>query len=184
LIEAVLAESGAALRDVDLFAATVGPGGFTGVRIGLATLRGLALAAARPMLGITSFEALAYDTDAEERRGRLLLVAIESKRAELYVQMFGETLVPESEPLLLLPAQIAVRFTKGPLLVAGDASLRLMADLSGYHLALYAASRAACIDAAVVASIAAERAGAAGNEAPAPLYLREPDVTPPHRELP
>lgn len=54
-IDAVLAEAGLRPSDIALFGATVGPGSFTGVRIGLATLAGLALGTGRPMVGITRF---------------------------------------------------------------------------------------------------------------------------------
>src|SRR3954469_5612836 len=64
--EALMPMIRAAMRDaalefdaLDLIAATVGPGAFTGIRIGLAAARGLALAAGKPAVGVTSFEAVA-----------------------------------------------------------------------------------------------------------------------------
>lgn len=55
---AVLRQAGAALRDVDVFAAATGPGSFTGLRVGIATMQGLALASGRPLAGISAFDAL------------------------------------------------------------------------------------------------------------------------------
>ena len=182
MVQAAVADSGASLDEVDLFAATVGPGGFTGVRIGLATLRALALAARRPMLGVTSFEALAHGTSVEERAGRRLLVLIESRRSGLYAQTFTDALAPESEAVALPPNEIAARFAAGPLLLAGDGVERLMPTLAGRDGVPRVASNASFVDAAVVASLAAERAAAASSEPPAPLYLRGPDISMPNIE--
>ena len=59
MVEAVLAEAGAAYGDLDLLATTVGPGTFTGLRVGLAAARGLAVAGGLPVVGVTTLEALA-----------------------------------------------------------------------------------------------------------------------------
>lgn len=170
-------EAGIALAGIDLFAATTGPGGFTGLRIGLAALRGLALAAARPMLGITSFAALAHATTKEERAGRSLLAAIDSKRDELFVQAFDENLAAESEGTILAAEAIAERHGARPLLLAGDGAARVIAALRARGCDVREAANAAFIDAAVVAGIAAARASEASAEPPAPFYLRPPSVT-------
>jgi tRNA threonylcarbamoyladenosine biosynthesis protein TsaB len=59
LIEATLGQAGARFEDISAVATTVGPGSFTGVRIGLATARGLSLALGAPVVGVTTFEAVA-----------------------------------------------------------------------------------------------------------------------------
>src|SRR5258708_6330347 len=57
---AVLRDAGAAFRDVERFAVAVGPGSFTGLRVGIATMQGLALARALPVTPVSTFEALAW----------------------------------------------------------------------------------------------------------------------------
>ena len=89
MIEEVVREAGITYGQLTLVAATIGPGGFTGVRIGLATARALGLACACPVMGVTTFEAAVAAVDSRERDGRSLLALIESKRKELYVQVFG-----------------------------------------------------------------------------------------------
>ncbi len=70
-LDAALREAGISLRDCDFLACVVGPGSFTGIRIGIATVKGLSSAAEKPVLALTSFDCLAY---AEGSGKRLALV--------------------------------------------------------------------------------------------------------------
>lgn len=180
MAEAVMAEARAGYAALDGIGVTVGPGAFTGLRIGLAAARGLALAADIPAVGITTFEALAAAVAEAERAGRTLLVAVDSKRADIYVQLFDESLAPLSEPAALPVAHVAALLSDKPLLTAGDGVALLAPVLAGRPVA--AASAPPYPDAAWVAALAARRLSAGPPvEPPAPLYLRPPDaVRPPH----
>lgn len=88
-------------KECDFFAAVVGPGSFTGIRIGISTVKGLCYAAERPALAVTSFDCIAYD---EERQKRLALV--DAGRGELYAcayregedgSAYGPAIVPVAE---------------------------------------------------------------------------------------
>ena len=70
-IDAALKEADLSLKDCDFLACVVGPGSFTGIRIGIATVKGLAMAAEKPVLAVTSFDSLAY---AEGSGKKLALV--------------------------------------------------------------------------------------------------------------
>ena len=177
MVTEVAAEAGIALASVDLFAATIGPGAFTGLRIGLATLRGLALAAHRPMLGLTSLEAIAAATAAEARKDRRLLVLIESRRAELYAQSFAPDLTPLDAPRAASLEALVQGFAGTSLLLAGDAAARAERALSEAGCDLVIARDAEVPDAAIVATLAMRRAGEASLVPPAPLYLRPADTT-------
>ncbi|WP_420345966.1 tRNA (adenosine(37)-N6)-threonylcarbamoyltransferase complex dimerization subunit type 1 TsaB [Pelagibius sp.] len=80
MIAEAMADWGGGFAALDAVAVTTGPGGFTGVRIGLAAARGLALARRLPVLGLSSFEVAAAAAPAEERAGRLVASFIDSKR--------------------------------------------------------------------------------------------------------
>ncbi|MCU0984393.1 MAG: tRNA (adenosine(37)-N6)-threonylcarbamoyltransferase complex dimerization subunit type 1 TsaB [Acetobacteraceae bacterium] len=84
LAEAVLADAGTAARALDAVAATVGPGGFTGIRAALALARGLADGAAIPLLAVTTAEALA----APRIGAAPVAVIIDSRRGHRFVQLF------------------------------------------------------------------------------------------------
>src|SRR6185437_8239338 len=81
MIETVLREAALTPAALDLLAVTVGPGSFTGLRIGLAAARGLALARKLPAIGLPSFDAVKIDDPV----GQPLFIALERKRAELFL---------------------------------------------------------------------------------------------------
>jgi tRNA threonylcarbamoyladenosine biosynthesis protein TsaB len=179
MIQAVMVEADLDYAGLEAIAVTIGPGGFTGVRIGLATARGLALACGRPVLGISNFAAVAAAVTARERRGRSLAVLLDAKRADLYAQAFGADLAPLAEPASLPPAGLANHLPPGPLVLAGDAvaqGYRALAEARNGDLMVSAAPGHA--DAAQVAKLAANLS-LPGPDAPppGPLYLRPPDVT-------
>lgn len=186
MIAEVMAEWGGGFAGLDAVAVTTGPGGFTGVRIGLATARGLALARRLPLIGLTSFEVAAASTGPAERAGRLVLAALDSKRDALFFQLFGPDLVERSAPGECDPDGLAGALPEGPLVVTGDAAARAFAALraAGRRDVVLAAA-AGPADAAVLAARAALRDPAAAGQQPVrPVYLRPPDVTPPKAARP
>lgn len=92
MIETMLAHFGATIDDIDLFAASTGPGSFTGVRIGTATLKGLAFAKNIPCVGVSTLEAIAENAVAI---GGLICPVMNARRAQVYTALFrsdGRTL--------------------------------------------------------------------------------------------
>lgn len=178
LIEAVMAESGVAFPALDHIAVTVGPGAFTGLRVGLAAAQGVALASGKPIGGVTTLEAIARAVDAGVRQDAVLLVAIESKRRELLVQSFAADLSPLDAPAAVLPENLCAHVPPGALAVAGDAAIRAAEALAAGGRRASIMTGAVHPDAAHVAMVAAARLAAGGVLLPPrPLYLRAPDVT-------
>jgi tRNA threonylcarbamoyladenosine biosynthesis protein TsaB len=92
-VDALLRQSGAHPRDIDAIAVGTGPGSFTGVRIGLATARGLALALGVPVAGVSTLDALAAGAPGA-------LPVIDARRREVFVLQDG--------PRVLSPAELAL----------------------------------------------------------------------------
>lgn len=182
LAQAAVSEAGLRFTDLDRIAVTVGPGAFTGLRIALAAARGFARACGVPAVGVSTFAAVAHAVPPAERAGRHLLVAVDSRRQEPFLQRFDEALRPCGEPAMLDPAEVGGWLPAGPLLVAGDGAAALRAALVGRPDTAWSSAHGAA-DAAAVATLGARAADPDGNAwsaaPPRPLYLRAPDVTPP-----
>ena len=88
LVQAVLADAGMGFSDLDRIAVTVGPGAFTGVRIALAAARGFSLAWNAAVVGVTTFDAVVHGLAAGETEGRMVLAAVDSRRAEPFLQLY------------------------------------------------------------------------------------------------
>ncbi|PWC32291.1 tRNA (adenosine(37)-N6)-threonylcarbamoyltransferase complex dimerization subunit type 1 TsaB [Azospirillum sp. TSO35-2] len=184
LAQEVLAEAGVGFADLDRVAVTVGPGAFTGLRIALAAARGIAVAHDLPVVGVTSFDAIAHGIPSAERAGRAVLVAVDSRRVEPFLQLFDGDLTPLGDPAMpdpaAIPAWLDALCPSGPLLLAGDAAAALRPLLAGRPDLIMAAGDG-LPDAAVVAALGASRPTGLPVE---PFYLRPPDVTLPKAAIP
>ena len=185
MIERVMAAAGLVPAQLDAVAAAVGPGGFTGIRVGLAAAHAITLAVGARLLGVTSFAAVAARVATADRGdGKTLLVALDSRRDELYVQLFEAAgAAPLAKAAAVLPnrlaAYIAGHIADAALLIAGDATAAAATALCGRPGVTVAADTAPD---AIGVSIAARRQWLQGEASVArPLYLRPPDVTLPPR---
>ena len=181
MVESVMTDAGASFDSLSAVAVTMGPGAFTGVRIGLAAAKGLALALDIPLLGVTCFEAVAVSVSEHERQGRKLAVALESKRDDLYLQVFAKDVVPETAACAIASERLFEALPPAPIILAGDAKARALKALGeGSDARVFDGDDA--VDASRVASLVAAR-GVDGFPAAKPLYLRSPDVSLPKRPL-
>ena len=92
MVESALKTLGLRADDIDLFACSAGPGSFTGVRIGAATIKGLAFAKGKPCVGVSTLEALAYNLVGYEG---LICPVMNARRSQVYTALFrsnGEVL--------------------------------------------------------------------------------------------
>lgn len=172
MVAEVMAEAGLSFGELDLLAVTVGPGAFTGIRIGLSAARALALAAGKKLAGIATPEAVAAAVPEAERQGRAVVVVLDSRREELWVQVFSPSLEAQGPVRALTPLEVAA-LDLGAVVLAGDAC-DLVAPLMKDAVL---ASSPGAPDAALVAALAARHWPAGTALPPEPLYLRDADVT-------
>ncbi|HEX5108058.1 MAG TPA: tRNA (adenosine(37)-N6)-threonylcarbamoyltransferase complex dimerization subunit type 1 TsaB [Vicinamibacterales bacterium] len=169
------------LADIDLFAVATGPGSFTGLRVGIAAMQGLAFATAKPLIGVSSLDALAAIAESNYRgAGAMPDVAtwIDAWRGEIYAALYsgGRQLeAPTVEP----PAAVLGRLRGRPPLLIGD-GVPLYADLIRRILpAATIAEPPAPLLAGTVARLAMASARAGQHPAPdaiRPLYVRRSDA--------
>lgn len=173
----------ACARSLDAVAVTVGPGSFTGIRIGLAAALGIALAAAIKVVGLTTLEAVAHAADAAT--DECLLVALESKRAELFVQCFDSARSAITEPASVHPAALLQYLPDGSVCAAGDGRMRAVEACRQAGRVIRALNGPDQPHAATVARLAAVRMEQGQPLLPpVPFYLRAPDVRPPQSRSP
>ncbi len=164
MAQAVMADAGLAFDRLERVGATVGPGSFTGLRVGVAFAKGLASALSRPAVGIGTLEALAAGASG------LVAAAIDARRDQIYLQIFEDG-APLMAPDVLSLGTAAARLVE----LAMGRPLTLIG--SGAPLLAEAAPGAAILtpegcDARVVVRLAAARPATPIR----PLYLRAPDA--------
>ncbi|HXP03000.1 MAG TPA: tRNA (adenosine(37)-N6)-threonylcarbamoyltransferase complex dimerization subunit type 1 TsaB, partial [Stellaceae bacterium] len=176
MIGRVMTVAGLAATEIDFVAVSTGPGGFTGIRAGLAGAQGLALATGAQLVGVNSFAAVAALVPKADAP---LLVALDSRRADPYVQLFSPNGEAEGEP-----AAVPLERLRDFVGLAIDASLRVAGDAA--EAAAMALSGSVSIiemlpetapDARGVLVAAFHRLPAAVESSARPLYLRAPDVS-------
>lgn len=107
MVAQVEREAGLQIADVDRLAVTIGPGTFTGVRVGLSVAKAMALALDKPLVGISTLQAIASVGLAENTNVDAVAVAIDARRSQLYFQLFEQSLTPVFEPQAISPLEAA-----------------------------------------------------------------------------
>ena len=160
--------------DLDRIAVTVGPGSFTGLRVGISAARGIALAAGRPAIGLSTLSALAAPHVAA-RSGDTIIAAIDARNEQVYFQVFapnGTTIVtPRLDRVRAAVRSVPV----GPTVITGSGATLVAAHWpSGSPVPRVEEHAAPDIGWIVRLGAAAQDEGAP----PKPLYLRRPDARP------
>lgn len=172
-IEQTMADAETSYNDLDRIAVAVGPGSFTGVRVGLATARGIGVATGLPVIGVLTTEIIAAETaDISDSR---IAVAIDARRAEVYLHCFDSQGNAQTEPECLLPETAAKAISDGIWILAGDGAERVISHCG----ASVTQGELSTANAAVLARIAATQP--IPDSPPSPAYVRPPDaIVPKH----
>jgi tRNA threonylcarbamoyladenosine biosynthesis protein TsaB len=173
-VEALLGYLSLAPGDVEAYAVTTGPGSFTGMRVGLSTVQGLALAGSRPCLGVSALDALAVSIAGS---APVLVPLMDAFRDEVFTGRYDAAARPLG-PARATPLGSALEGLGGPVAFVGDAVERYRTEVAAvYPDALF--PNAEPFLAAIVGRIAAPRL-ARGEGVPPdalrPLYLRDADI--------
>jgi tRNA threonylcarbamoyladenosine biosynthesis protein TsaB len=183
----VMERAGADWADLDAIAVGVGPGTFTGLRIGIATARALATAADLPLRRVSSLAALAAGIHASDALaaqpaaagGLLRLPLIDARRGEVFAALFedGRELWP---PFAASPEDLLARLREAGStpLAAGDGSLRFRGMLEEAGIPVAPLDSTAHVVSALHVCQLGEDARDEPPEAVLPEYLREPDAKP------
>ena len=172
MVEAVLREAGIAATALDAVAAVVGPGGFTGIRAALALAEGLALGISRPLVGVTTGEALAA---ALPLGPRAIWTAIDNRRGRVMLERF-----PPGSRLAAAPPEVMAEEDlpdpDGPVAIAGDAAPAVAARIAARGFDVLLSEERLPMAGAAARIAALRRAGALPPRPARPLYVEPPAV--------
>jgi tRNA threonylcarbamoyladenosine biosynthesis protein TsaB len=170
-----VADAGGGFGALDRIGVTVGPGSFTGLRVGLAFAQGLGAALARPVVGVSTLDALVASVEA----GGLVAAVIDARRGQVYARLFRDGVALDAGEAL--PLDVAVErileADVAPTLVGSGAVLLSETFPDRFGEAVSEPLAAPTPEALARLTAAADPATAL----PLPLYLRAPDATPPSR---
>lgn len=175
MVEQVLSDARMGIADMERIAVTVGPGSFTGLRVGLSAARAFALACGRPAVGVTTLAALAAPYLALDD-STPVLAAIDARHGHVFLQLFG------TGGRTLVAPRIAA--AKDAARAAAIGAVRLVGSGAGLVADVWPPGEVtpSLVESVAVPDVAwVARLGAAADPStaePKPLYLRAPDAKP------
>ena len=172
MIGEVMAETSTAFSDLDRVAVTVGPGSFTGLRVGLSVARGFGLVLGKPVVGITTLAAIARAEARKDGAGPVL-VALTGKGDEVYCQLFDDGGWPLGEAGVRTLSDLAASLPEDVRL-AGSAAAKLAGVLNLSEDRILSTCGFPGIRDVAELGLTADPV----VSSPSPLYLRPPDATP------
>ena len=174
LIARVMDAARSEFNDLDRIAVTVGPGSFTGLRVGISAARGIALAAGKPAIGLSTLSALAAPHVAA-RSGDTIIAAIDARNEQVYFQVFAPNGVTVVTPRLDRVRAAVRAVPVGPTVITGSGAMLVASHWpSGSPVPRVEDHAAPDIGWVARLGAAAQEEGAP----PKPLYLRRPDARP------
>lgn len=174
LIIEALQEVNLKFEDIDLISTTLGPGSFTGLRVGLSLARGFRLALGIPLVTFNSFDWV-FETIEEKQKYEEIYVVLNSQREELFFKKYGAI---NQDPELLTGQKIADLITSKPTLIIGDGAIfvqDLVVDRRNVEI-ITNMPKAETLLEMVAKNL---KAGYSSDEKP--FYLRSPDITQPKK---
>jgi tRNA threonylcarbamoyl adenosine modification protein YeaZ len=175
LIARVMDQAAVEFAELDRIAVTTGPGSFTGLRVGISAARGLALAAGKPAVGLSTLSGFAAPHIAADDTKSVVAV-VDARHEQVYLQVFGpggRTIIPPR----IAPLREAVRAAlTGSVRIVGSAADLIAAAWPRAEPPPELVEQRGAPDIGWVARLGA--AAADGHGPPKPLYLRAPDAQP------
>lgn len=174
LIQQIFSKTNLSYNKIDALAVTLGPGSFTGLRVGIASARGICLASDKPLIGVTTFEAMAICDEAYKKHE--INVILDAKRKSLYWQSFKKNGLPKSDAKMIKDNQLPLIIDSKNNYFVGNAS-DIIEQLLNKDL--ISSNHFRKIDAkniAIVANQKFKEFGKTGKFETSPLYIRLPDA--------
>jgi len=171
LIDRVIANVDGGFGSLDRVAVTVGPGSFTGLRVGIAAARAIGLACKIPVAGVSTLAALAAPLILEQKPG-LVVSAIDARRGNVFFAAFGPTGRAVVAPRMAQAREAVRALGAGPVRLAGSGARLLAAEAAAHGTVAQIARDTAGVDIAFVAKLGL--LADPGLTPPRPHYMVDP----------
>jgi tRNA threonylcarbamoyladenosine biosynthesis protein TsaB len=175
LLARVMQRAGLTFSDLDRVAVTTGPGSFTGLRVGISAARGIALAANKPALGVSTLSAFAAPL-LDEDKDVSVIAAIDARHEHVYLQVFGPGGRIAVSPRLAPLSEAARAAAQAPCRIVGSAAQAVADRMPAGAAAPLRVDKREAPDIDWVARMGAVLPE--GQSPPKPQYLRAPDAQP------
>ena len=179
-VDRVLKDTGLAIADLDGFAVAIGPGSFTGLRIGISTVKGLELATSKPVAAIPTLQALAWNLPFA---GVPICPMLDARKNEVYAALYRyeRAVLVQTMPDAAIPLAALAGKIEGVTIFTGEAAHIYRSEIERQFgdRALFAPSSAILPSAAAVAVIGLEMIAKNGQVEPdslTPIYIRRPEA--------
>ena len=171
MVERLFEDTGLSVGDMDVFAVTTGPGSFTGLRIGIATVRAFSQACGKDCVGVNTLEALAYNFVMS---GRLVVPMLDARRDEVFAAAYMSGTEEVMAPCVMKVDECIEKFGAGGVIYTGDGAVKNAEYIKerGGAVAPASHSEVRAAAAAALAETKAERGETSGYGGIRPLYLR------------
>jgi tRNA threonylcarbamoyladenosine biosynthesis protein TsaB len=184
---ALVAAHGTSLAEIDLFAVASGPGSFTGLRIGIATIQGMAFVHRRRVAAVSALDALAQGAARDAAAGTVVGAWMDARRRDVFAALYEVTDRPAFEvdrlrviepPTVGPPGDVLARWRSGPrapAVIVGDGAVMYRAGIEGVGVGVAEPP----LLAGIIGRLAAARARRGETVDPVgiqPLYVRRPDA--------
>jgi tRNA threonylcarbamoyladenosine biosynthesis protein TsaB len=182
MVQKVCADAYTSPSDFDLIGVTVGPGSYTGVRTGIAAARGVALVADCPAVGVSSLHATA--AAVAPNGSHPILVVLDTRRADYFVQLFGPETTPLNAPSVMDVEGIGDLIQRYHPIVIGNAVFRLIEEQGTVQMGDFDVFPDDGVPDPVSVAVIAEKileSGGLSSDTLKPLYLRAPEAKIPNR---
>jgi tRNA threonylcarbamoyladenosine biosynthesis protein TsaB len=175
LIARVMDQAGIEFADVDRIAVTTGPGSFTGLRVGISAARGIALAANKPAVGLSTLAGYAAPLIAEDDSSTVV-AAVDARHDNVYLQVFGPGGRTVVSPRVATVREAVRAATVSPARIVGSGAELIAAKWPTSEPPPLLVEQLGAPDIGWIARLGA--AADDGHGPPKPLYLRAPDAQP------
>lgn len=137
-IAELIINAGIALNKIDAISVSIGPGSYTGLRVGLATAKGLCYTLNKPLIALPTLQIIAAGVKADAEANTFICPLIDARRMEVFAAFYNQKLeeISPAEALILSPESFSEQLKKGKIIFCGNGSTKLSSVLSHANVIL------------------------------------------------